>query len=69
MPIWTFAIYEESTDFEASRRGVIRAPDYGIAAQIASQEMGAAQRVDLTQSIVRDETKFRDGFTEFPVFK
>jgi hypothetical protein len=66
MPIWAVAIYDETTDFEPSHRGVIKAPNYGAASEIASSAMGDAKRIDLTHSIVRDESQFKDGYTELP---
>jgi hypothetical protein len=64
MPIWSVQFYDETNDFRPSRYGVVKADNQGTAFILVKEKMGDAQRADVIQTIVRDESAFQDGYRE-----
>jgi len=66
MAIWSVQFYEEAGDNRPSRYGIVKADTQGAAYELAKLNMKVAQRADVIPQVVRDESTFRDGYTELP---
>ena len=64
MPIWSVEFYDERSDFEPSRRGVVRADTQGAAYELVRGEIGSAAWAKLVPAIVRDEASVPEGYRD-----
>ena len=69
MPVWAVAFYDERNDFSPSRRWVVKAKSQGEAFELVKGVMQEAERADVTPQVVRDESKFSEGYQELPILR